>query len=179
MNLLLVYLGLCQDKCNIVVILPTTRQPYLIWRPSWKFAFFCDASISNINQHILKYIQTKFHAFTMKCTMVSMIRCTIIFIVCNSKKNSGQWTDCTLCCECSFDAFIFTNYHEDRTVSLNGSVGLHYNSVAVIIIPSSSSFGPVWACMPVDRSSYCVQRRNATIRPPRHFLGMIGGEIDK
>jgi len=38
---------------------------------------FCDASISNINQHILKYIQTKFHAFTMKCTMVFMIRCTM------------------------------------------------------------------------------------------------------
>ena len=37
--------------------------------------------------------------------------------------------------------------------------------------PSSSSFGPVWACMPVDWSSYCVQRRNATIRPPVTFLG--------
>jgi len=41
---------------------------------------FCDASISNIDQHILKYIQTKFHAFTMKCTMISMIRCTKLIL---------------------------------------------------------------------------------------------------
>ena len=60
---------------------------------------FCDASISNINQHILNYIQTKFHAFTMKCTMVSMIRCTTSvlpkeeFVIAIEKASRGMEPD--------------------------------------------------------------------------------------
>ncbi len=47
--------------------------PYWMWRPSWKYSIFCDASNANINQHIKTDMCTDFHAFTTKCQVASLI----------------------------------------------------------------------------------------------------------
>ena len=69
MHLLLVHLRLCQDKCNI------TNYPAAIFDLAaiLEIRIFCDASISNINQHILKYIQTKCHCLKMYRTDLRQI----------------------------------------------------------------------------------------------------------